>query len=172
MRVAIVAVVLLLAATLPTAKPAGAEPVLAADLPHRRPGLWEIKVLHGSTTQHCIDAAVDKLTLWIAGPLDPDECQKIDMQRSGDAVMIDFTCTRKGKPTAAHTVVSGSFDSAYTITSTWQGEDVPRSELNLAGTWLGPCAADQRPGDIVKPALPNGGRLNILDMKKAKGPLF
>jgi Protein of unknown function (DUF3617) len=163
-RVAIATVFLILAAVMS----AGA--ALVADLPHRKPGLWEVKYLHGATTQYCIDAAVDKLTLGIAGPLDPDECQKIDMQRSGDVVTIDFTCTMKGKPATAHTVVSGSFDTAYTMTRTVQGEDVLPSEraVTIAGTWLGPCAADQRPGDIVKPAFPNGGRLNILDMIKAK----
>jgi len=49
--------------------------------------------LNGGTIQYCIDAAIDKATLGIAGPLDPDECQKIDMQRSGDAFTIDFACT-------------------------------------------------------------------------------
>ena len=78
-----------------------ASPATAADLPHRKPGLWEVRYLHGATTQYCIDAAVDKLTLGIAGPLDPDDCQKIDMQRSGDVVTIDFTCTMKGKPATA-----------------------------------------------------------------------
>jgi Protein of unknown function (DUF3617) len=148
-----------------------ASPALAADLPHRKPGLWEVKYLHGAMTQYCIDAAVNKVTFGIAGPLDPDECQKIDIQRSGDAITIDFTCTMKGKPATAHTVVSGSFDSAYTMTWTVQGEDVPgMTTMTLAGRWLGPCAADQRPGDIVSPALPNGARLNILDMIKAKSP--
>jgi hypothetical protein len=53
-----------------------------------------------------------------------------------------------------------------------QAEDVLPSEMavTIAGTWLGPCAAGQRPGDIVKPTLPDGGRLNILDMLKAKSP--
>src|SRR5260370_6082831 len=88
----------------------------AADLPHRKSSVWEVRYLHGATIQYCIDAAVDKVTLGIAGPLDPDECQKIDMQRSGDAVAIDFACTVKSKPATAHTVVvSGSFDSAYTM---------------------------------------------------------
>ena len=108
----------------------------------------------------------------IAGPLDPDECQKIDMQRFGDAVTIDFACTMNGKPATAHTVVSGSFDSAYTMTLTVQAEDVPVSARTqtITGTWLGPCAAEQRPGDIISPALPNGARLNILNMIKAKSP--
>lgn len=115
-------------------------------------------------------AAADKGMDLIAGPLDPDECQKIDMQWSGDAVTIDFACTMKGKPATAHSAISGSFDSAYTMTVTVQAEDVPVGvrTLTVAGTWLGPCAADQRPGDNIKPA--HGARLNILEMIKAKSP--
>ena len=45
-----------------------ASPALAADLPHRKPGLWEVKYFHGAPIQYCIDAAVDKVTLGIAGP--------------------------------------------------------------------------------------------------------
>jgi hypothetical protein len=110
--------------------------------------------------------------LGIAGPLNPDDCQKIDMQLSGDAVTLDFACTVKGRPATAHTVISGSFDSAYTMTTTAQSEDFLRGAMTVTvvGTWLSPCAADQRPGDIVKPALPNGRMLNLLDMFKAKSP--
>jgi hypothetical protein len=130
-----------------------ASPAVAADLPHRKPGLWEVRYLHGATLQYCIDATTDKLAILLAGPLDPDECQKINIQRSGDAVTIDFAaCTMNGKPATAHTVASGSFDSAYTMTVTVQAEDVPvrARTLTVTGTWLGPCAADQRPGEIIK----------------------
>jgi Protein of unknown function (DUF3617) len=148
-------------------------PALAADLPHRKPGLWEITHRGGSTIQYCIDAAADKMMLGIAGPLDPEACSKIDMQQSGYTVTIDFTCMVKGKPATAHTIISGSFESAYTMTWAVQGENlqaIPVKNGTTDGTWLGPCAADQRPGDIVKPALPNGARLNVLDMVKAKSP--
>jgi len=53
-----------------------ASPALAADLPHRKPGLWGVKALHGATIQYCIDSVVDKVTIWIAGQLNPDECHK------------------------------------------------------------------------------------------------
>ena len=174
MRIARAAVFLIVAAALPAVMPAYAEPVLAADLPHRKPGLWEVKYSPGETIQYCIDAAADKVTLGIAGPLDPDQCQNIDLQRFGYALTIDFACTIKGKPATAHTVVNGSFDSAYMMTETLQGEDVPHGAMTMtiAGSWLGPCAADQRPGDIVKPALPNGRMLNLLDMYKAKSPML
>jgi hypothetical protein len=60
------------------------------------------------------------------------------------------------------------------MTSTVEAEDAPVSgrTTTIAGRWLGPCVADQRPADVVSPALPNGARLNILDLMKWKGPLF
>jgi hypothetical protein len=79
-----------------------ASPALAADLPHRKPGLWEVKYFHGAPIQYCIDAAVDKVTLGIAGPLNPDECKKIDTQRSGDAVDNSFTPENYGAESSAY----------------------------------------------------------------------
>jgi hypothetical protein len=83
-----------------------------------------------------------------------------------------------GKPATTHTAISGSFESAYTMTQTLQREDIFGGGMTRTteGTWLGPCAADQKPGDIIKfgdvikPTLPNGTRPNILDLIKAKTP--
>jgi hypothetical protein len=36
----------------------------------------------------------------------------------------------------------------------------------LTARWLGPCAADQKPGDMI---MPNGTKMNILNMPKARG---
>lgn len=154
-----------------------ASPALAADLPHRKPGLWEITYSscggHDTTNQYCIDAAVDEV-MGVGGLLDADECPKI-MQRSGGAATIDFACTMKDKPATGHAVVSGSFDGAYTMTWTVQDDNVRGGVLTATETWLGPCAVDQRPGDIVMlngavNYFANGFRLNILDMIKAKSP--
>jgi hypothetical protein len=102
----------------------------------------------------------------VAGTLDRNECQEIDMQRSENAVTFDFVCTSAGKRSTALAVVSGSFDSAYTVTTRIvAGESLPGRTMTTAGTWLGPCAAGDRPGDVVSPGLANGARLNILDLR-------
>ena len=38
--------------------------------------------------------------------------------------------------------------------------------MTIAATWLGPCAADQKPGDMI---MGNGTKVNIPDMRK-RGP--
>jgi hypothetical protein len=35
--------------------------------------------------------------------------------------------------------------------------------MTMAAKWLGPCTADQKPGDMI---MGNGTKINILDMKK------
>jgi hypothetical protein len=80
-----------------------------------------------------------------------------------------FACTVGGKPATAHSVVSGSFDSAYTMTVTAESPELPGGKIVMwmDAKWLGPCAADQKPGDIV---LSNGSRMNILDIRKYAAP--
>jgi Protein of unknown function (DUF3617) len=148
---------------------AGAVPALAADLPHRKPGLWEIKIAKagsaGATTKLCTDAETDDVTMMAAGPLAREACPKIDTQQSGDTMTIDAACTVAGKTATAHTVITGSFDSAYTLTTTAQGEALPGGGMAVTvdARWLGPCEADQKPGDMI---LGNGIKLNILELRK------
>ena len=91
------------------------------------------------------------------------------MQKSGDKITIDSTCTTAGKTVNSHVVVSGSFDSAYTMTVTTQGDGIPGGSRTstISAKWLGACPADQRPGDMI---MPNGMKMNILDIQKRGVP--
>jgi hypothetical protein len=149
---------------------AGATPALAVDLPHRKPGMWEVKTHLDNaarkdvTSQICIDAATDEMMMMIAGPLAQEACSRIDVQRSGDTVTIDATCTLGGKAATSHTVMTGSFDSAYTTTTTVQNDALPGGAMTMTGaaTWLGPCTADQKPGDMIM----GNVKLNIPELRK------
>jgi hypothetical protein len=39
--------------------------------------------------------------------------------------------------------------------------------MTMTAKWLGPCAAGQRPGDMI---MPNGMKMNILDLQKGMRP--
>lgn len=127
------------------------------DLPTRKAGLWESFydrpeyqfVPNREFSQLCVGAANGR----IVGPLSQSgaSCFKIDTQRSGDTITVDFTCYNPfdlfaklavlfHRTYTIHTVIKGSFDSAYTITE---------GSLTLTAKRLGACAADQKPGDIV-----------------------
>ena len=137
----------------------------------RKPGLWEVKtIIDGPNApvrvvQQCIDAATDQMLQSIAGPLNPATCDGRNPQHAADATTIDFKCNVAGKPATAHSVVTGSLDSAYTLTVTAQSEGLPNGKIimTMDGKWLGQCAADQKPGDVV---LGNGVKINIPEMQK------
>ena len=151
----------------------GAVPALAAELPSRKPGLWEMKMefagrnTPGQTMQQCIDASTDHMMQSNAGPSGQSTCSKRDVQRSGDTITIDSVCTVGGKTTTSHAVITGSFDSAYTMTVTSDSAAMPGSKtrMTMAAKWLGPCSGDQKPGDMI---MGNGMKINILEMKKRR----
>src|SRR5215475_5360402 len=136
-----------------------ATPALADELPTRKPGLWEVRTGVGNpnapaiTIQQCIDPETDPLMLSIAGPFAKEACSKQSVQKSADVITIDSACTFAGKAVTAHAVVTGSFDSAYTMTVTSQSADASDAKvtMTIGAKWLGACAAGQRPGDMVLP---------------------
>jgi len=156
----------------------GAMPALATELPSRKPGLWQVKTsLEGSNApvrviQQCIDAATDQMMQSSAGPFAPELCPKREVQSSSNSITIDSTCVIGGKTATAHAVVSGSFDSAYTMTVTSQSEQLPGGHMvmTMEGQWLGACTADQKPGDIV---MGNGVKINLPELqKRSTSPSF
>ena len=85
-------------------------------------------------------------------------------------------CKFGGATTTSHAVVTGDFNSAYTVdvTSTREGgRPVPgmapggATHMKIAAQWIGPCAKGQRPGDMI---MGNGMTMNILDLQKGIPP--
>jgi hypothetical protein len=104
-----------------------AMPALAAEMPSRKAGLWEIKTGAGNgvAIRQCIDPVTDQMMQSRAGtgPAPgagpgpgagtPPQCSKRDVQKTGDTVTIDSTCTVAGRTVNTHAVVTGSFDRLY-----------------------------------------------------------
>ena len=156
-----------------------AAPALALDLPTRKAGLWEIKMefqgrsnLPVQTMKQCTDAASDKFMTYNFGGAAQRDCSKQDMKNTGGTITIDSVCKFGAATSTSHAVVSGDFNSAYTVdvTSTHEGgRPVPgaapgrETHMTIAAKWVGPCAAGQKPGDIV---MSNGMTMNVLDIQK------
>jgi len=146
-------------------------PVPAAELPSRKPGLWEVKMsIDGrnappQTVQQCIDASTDQLMQSSAGPYSPAICPKREVQTVENSITIDSSCTFGGKPATTHAVITGSLDSAYTLAVTAQSEDLPGGKMvmTIQAQRLGACTADQKPGDMI---FSNGMKINILEAQK------
>ena len=146
----------------------------AAELPARKPGLWEVTMSlpgrtgPGQVIQQCIDAATDQMMQSSAGPLSPGACPKREVQNSANGFTIDSVCTMGSKSASARAVVTGSFGDSYTMTVTARSDALPGGSMtmSMAGRWLGPCKADQKPGDMI---FANGMKMNILDLMKRSG---
>ena len=140
----------------------------ADDAPARKPGLWEMTTTiegHGRaiTVKQCIDAATDQMLQSSTGPLAAQACADREVKKSDTGMTIESKCTFNGKPASASAVVTGSFDSAYTMTVTADGRDLPATRMTMEGKWLGACAADQKPGDVV---MSNGVKVNVPELQQ------
>jgi len=146
-------------------------PAMAAELPPRKAGLWEMTTTSNGRTipiKQCVDAATDQAMQENAGLTPQQSCSKRDVQKSGDTTTVDSVCTIAGKTLTNHMVITGSFDSGYTMTMTSQGDGIPAARtMTIAAKWAGPCAADQKPGDMI---MQNGTKINLIDAQKRAGP--
>lgn len=149
-------------------------PATALEMPARKPGLWEMKMefvgrnLPGMTTQQCLDAETDKQLGAMGNSMAQGNCPKQDVQRSGNTIIVDSVCDFGGHKTVAHSVATGDFNSAYTVDVESKREGGPavpglpaESKMKISATWVGPCKADQKPGDMI---MPNGMKINIKNM--------
>ncbi len=152
-------------------------PALAAELPTRKAGLWELKMLRtGSPTpemtmQHCTDETTDKKMTTSLAPTAKQTCSKNDTRKTATGYVTDSVCSSGGATMTTHAEVTGDFNSAYSVKVTSHGEGAPAgtprdTDMTLQAKWLGPCKADQKPGDIL---MPGGFKMNITDMEKLKG---
>jgi hypothetical protein len=155
-----------------------AAPACAVDLPKRKSGLWEIVTLRegaakggpgsGAPIQMCIDEKTDDLSRQMGENASKDMCSKRDMRREGDRIVADSVCKFGETTAASHSVMTGKFDSSYEVDVRTKFQPammgMTESHTTMKARWVGPCAAGQRPGDVI---MPNGMRMNVLDAEKA-----
>ena len=150
----------------------------AVDLPIRKPGLWEMKMVRTGgpmpemTMQHCTDETTDKEMSTAASPMAKQVCSKQDIQKTATGYVSDSVCGIAGINVTSHAEITGDFNSAYTVKSTSHSEGGPSgtrdATMTIEAKWLGACKSDQKPGDII---MPGGMKMNIKDMEKLKSLL-
>lgn len=143
----------------------------AADMPKRKPGLWEISTrMEGmpamGAMQQCIDQTTDDLMQQQAKK-EQQTCSVIDVKPVGNKVTVHSVCKVQGSTATTDAVFVGSFDSAY------KGDMQTRfnppmhgtseSKMSFDARWLGPCKPGQKPGDVI---MPNVGGMNVNEMMK------
>lgn len=137
--------------------------------------------------KHCVDPATDLALSPLAFPVVyappppgypiTNRCSPLNVNRLGADLTVEWTC-HSSSETTTRGVISGSLDSRYAIVMTSRVRDASggrvtlgpggptytsgpfdeHSSSTLEATWLGPCGADQRPGDII---WPDGKKQNI-----------
>lgn len=176
MRVALVPIALSVAALVATGS------VAAQDFPKRKSGLWEIKTSQGpqgkgapppgagADLQLCIDEKTDNAVQQQAAGMTKQNCSKQEMKRTATGMTVDSVCKLGDTTATTHSVFTGSFDSAYKV-ETKSTYDPPMMGMKegsavIEAKWIGPCKADQRPGDMI---LGNGMKINMNDINKGGG---
>ncbi|WP_426436756.1 DUF3617 domain-containing protein [Bradyrhizobium genosp. P] len=146
----------------------------AVDLPIRKAGLWEVKMVRTNsplpemTMQQCTDETTDKEMSTAFSPLSKEACSKKDIQKTATGYVSDSECGFGNASITTHSEITGDFNSAYTVKSTshsergaTQGDHV----TTLEAKWLGACKPDQKVGDIM---MPGGIKMNVHDVDKLK----
>ena len=145
----------------------------ALDYPARKAGLWQITT-NGTTgttknpeqvTLQCVDKASDQaLQKMGAGMMAGMKCEKNDSAREGNKYVGHSICQMGPSKLESQSVMSGDFEQEYTMTaeSTFSPPmaGISGSKTTMAAKWIGPCKADQKPGDVIV----NGQKMNLLNM--------
>jgi len=127
--------------------------------PKRKSGLWEITRTSTYTQdkpkriQLCVDEASDNALLQLAEGMRGEACTSNKLTQDGDKLVVDATCTLRDSTAQTHAVISGKFDSAYTVESksTYKPPlaGAATGHAQLVARWTGPCAPGQLPGEAV-----------------------
>ncbi len=151
--------------------------LVQADMPKRKPGLWEIKMTSESSrgggpmvSQQCIDAKTDDLMQQRAQGMGKLECSKNTVRKEGGKTIAESVCKFGDTTATTRAVFSGDFASNYRgeIHSTYSPPMMGMKEARstVEAKWLGACKAGQKPGDVIMPGMPGGGKFNMDEMMK------
>lgn len=152
-------------------------PAQAADLPKRKPGLWDIKITTAGgpgggsmASQHCIDNKTDDLLQQRTQGTGKQACSKNNVRREGGKTIVESVCKLNNTTATTKAVFSGDFSSHYRA-DIHAAYDPPMmgmktSDSTIEAKWLGACKPGQKPGDVIVPGLPGGGKFNMEEMMK------
>ena len=89
----------------------------------------------------------------------------MDIKTTGNRVTIHTVCKMDDSTATTDGAFEGSFDSAYTGSTTTRFSPpfrgMSESKMRQKARWLGPCKAGQKPGDVIVPGI-GGINLNQL----------
>ncbi len=148
----------------------------AIDLPARKPGLWDMKMvtekpagIPGFSAQMCIDAATDRDLFDFGLKMSKESCRRYEVKRTGSAWIIDADCNIGPVKSATKTTISGDFQSNIDVRIEGTSEGLPGTKgpqptlITQTAKWTSACTNGMRPGDI---SLGGGIRMNVKQVKE------
>ena len=147
---------------------------LPANMPKRKPGLWEMQSSgmggHPQVMKLCLDADTDQAMYKMGTQMSGKMCSKFNISVQGTTVVSDAVC-KLDTPNGAvnmtsHSETTFEGDISYHTEGHMKYEPAVMGQSDVAmtsaGRWVGQCAAGQKPGDMV---MPNGSTMNIKEMQ-------
>ena len=145
---------------------------VSADMPfpHRKAGLWQGVTSmggHSFSTEYCIDAASEAKMSAFSSNMRQKKCSASSITHNMDGSWTSTsTCEfMPGKTMTTHAVITGDFNSKYTVAVAPQGTSGPHMTMTV--TWLGPCKPGMKGGDVV---MSNGMTMNMMDNSMSGAP--
>jgi len=151
--------------------------------PPRKAGLWEQSMQNDQNptpliSQACYDEASDRRMPILPRKPPPGgrrQCDKFDVSKNGADYVIDSVCGfagATGVKITLHAVISGDFNSKYTVTNNINVQGAPDPTRNgahksiITATYKGDCPADIGPGQVK---LPNGDVVDMAQLRRGFG---
>lgn len=138
--------------------------------PARKTGLWETTVqmdqgLPNHTMKECVDSSTDAEMMKMATETSKTMgggCSKQELTRTSTGFTSESVCELNGSSVTSKGVFTGDFTSEYKgeVTTTYNPPmfGSSGSKTTVSSKYLGACAADMKPGDII---MANGIKSNI-----------
>lgn len=122
----------------------------------------------------CVDAKSQEVISWVNPRAVAEDCSKREYTKGPDGTWTFYTVcrTNRGGETTASGAASGDFSRNFfvQVTVKTEGASDPTAngvyDLRVDASYVGPCPAGQRGGDVVGP---NGQIVNIIDMSQKAG---
>lgn len=154
-----------------------AAPAAAVDLPPRAPGQWVMSIqvdtaaMPPQVIRMCLDAEADRILHDRLAAAARERCSRDEQRKDGDDIVLDSECRAGNVVTAAHTVVSGDFSSAYTMKTDTRvsgagaaPQGASSQAITISARRTGACEPGARAGDVD---FGTGARLNLKDQPAA-----
>lgn len=156
-----------------SAESTGVAPVLPADRPRLRAGLWRVSTSDGerlSTTLMCVDAASQDRMGALAAQMVPSACSQHEMRDMGGGAWSSRMVCDLGSAgrMSSESVAQGDFERRYTVETRYSTTGAAMESMNRSGTtaaesvYQGPCPEGMRAGEIE---LEGGLRFNMLEVE-------